>query len=846
MAQPVKQIINPWNCFSKELTKLISIITTDVAPIFGVTEITPELFVYSALENNDCMLYKAVNSYLNSGDISKIHDEIGSNFIKNDGIINGKIDFSRKMLQLFNIAYSEKDKTQSDFITSDHILLSILSSKNTDELLKTIFSNVGLSYDIMVGLSKKVHDVIDNDIKNIDDNINGFFENNGVKIISARSPQELFSKIINSEINKIGVKNKPSKVIDFCTNINSLAIDGKLDDLVGRTKEVNNMFRVLSRRTSNNVLLVGEPGVGKTQCVYGIAKMIVDGTSPYQFKDKEIFKFNSAEIMAGTQFRGMLEDRIVTLTKQFKSKKNAILFIDDLDVLFGDRHGSSHEYDSGGALTNVLTDGDIQVIATVSYKGLKTITNENPDIVKKFQIVNIDKPSNDECIEIIMNAKKYYEDFHNVHYSDEIIRKTVGLCSEYITDKQLPSSAIDIIDELGAYKKLEITESNEVKRINSEISCLEKEKDVLIKTDSISNANDIDDKLNELRNSLARELSKIRKTNKAEISQEDLYKVISDHTNIPISEISISEKEKLKAIGDIIKNKIVGQDEAIDIVVKAIKRNKIGINPHNKPILSIFANGPTGCGKTLLAKTLAKEIFGDEKYLVRFDMSEYSDETSVNKLIGSSAGYVGYNEGGLLTEAVKNKKYCVLLIDEIEKANDKIFNLLLQVLDEGFLTDNTGQKVDFRNTIIILTSNVGAKRASVDKYIGFGADEGVNRVEIIKKEMKSKFPPEFLNRLDDIVFFNNLTEDNLKSIIRLELGYLSARIENIGQSINYDETIVEHLFKCVENEKEYGARPIHRAIRDKIENKLADLIIDNDYLNHTFIISCENNDIVVK
>lgn len=846
MAQPIKKTtgINPWNYFSKELTTLIDFITREVAPLFGVTEITPELFIYSALENTDCMLYKALNSYLTSFDLTKIHDEIGGKFIKNDGIVNGKVDFSKKLFGLFNEAYDLKQITESQYITSDHVLLAILNKRDDDMLIK-LFNSVGVNYNIMVDLSQKVHDVISNDVANIDNDKKTFenpfeslFPNAKIQIIGG-APQDFLKNLQQMGVGgTVGKKpGKAGKAIDFCTNLSLECETNEIEDLIGREKELNNIYNILGRKKCNNALLIGESGVGKTQCVLGLVKALHDGTAPLQFRNKEVWRLNPAELVAGTQLRGMFEDRIVNLGKQLKANPNVILFIDDIDNIFGKKSGNS-DYDTGGALNELFANGTTQIIATTTYKNYKTIVDANPDIATKFQQVVINKPSINECIEILCQNRTYYEKFHNVKYGDDVIYNTVNLCDRYITDKLLPASAFDIIDELGSYKKINSLDNEIARDYLQQISELEKVKDAHIKKDNMTDAEDVDVKINEFRTKLARIQANLNKRAAQKITMDDLYHVISEHTNIPISKVSATEKEELKHISETLKSVVIGQDEVIDIISRAIKRNKIGLMDGVRPRCSILAIGPTGCGKTLIAKTLAKEIYGDEKYLVRFDMSEYSDETSVNKLIGSSAGYVGYTEGGLLTEAIKNKKYCVLLVDEIEKAHDKVYNLFLQILDEGFLTDNTGYKVDFRNTIIIMTSNVGAKRAANTKGIGFTTDDTITKEDILKKELKNKFPPEFLNRIDDIVYFNALTDDNLKDIIRLEMGYLKQRINKIGYHINYTDDVIENLFSEVVKEKEYGARPIHRAIRDKIENKITDLLIDNDFsLGKTFEIT---------
>lgn len=853
MAQPIKKqtINNPWNYFSKELTVLIDFITKETAPLFGITEITPELFIYSALENTDCMLYKALNTYLNSFDLSSLHDEIGNKLVKADGVINGKMDFSKDLFALFNTAYDLKDTTESQYITSDHVLLALLYGKEKTPLVK-LFNNVGVTYTIMLDLAQRVHDVISNDvtkltvtkskepadIKVTDDIINGA----NVRIIQG-TPSEVINMLNNLQKEMSGLqlpanKKQNNRSLDFCTNLNDLCETGEIENLIGRDKELASIYNILGRKKCNNALIIGEAGVGKTQCVMGIVKQIRDGIAPLQFRNKQIWKLNPIELVAGTQLRGQFEERMLSLTKQLKANKNIILFIDDIDNMFGGKRASNSDYDTGGILDEIFLNNSTQIIATTTYKNYKSIVDNNPDVANKFQQVAIEKPSINECIEILCSNKTYYEKFHNVTYSDDIIYQTVNLCNRYITDKFLPASAFDIIDELGSYKKLNSFDNFKAKEIMQQIADLEKVKEKHIKKDDMESAEDVSIKIEDFRNSLAKLQANINKRAPQKITPDDLYHVLSVHTNIPISKISATEKEELKKISDTLKNVVIGQDEVIDIISKAIKRNKIGISNTNKCRASIMAIGQTGVGKTLIAKTLAKEIYGDEKYLVRFDMSEYSDETSVNKLIGSSAGYVGYTEGGLLTEAIKNKKYCVLLIDEIEKAHDKVYNLFLQILDEGFLTDNTGYKVDFRNTIIIMTSNVGAKKAANTKGIGFTTTDTQAKEDVLRKELKNKFPPEFLNRIDDIVYFNPLTDDNLKDIIKLELGYLQKRVENIHYQLTYTDEVIDYIFNAISEEKEYGARPIHRAIRDNIENKLTDMLIENDYpLGKTFEVT---------
>lgn len=432
-----------------------------------------------------------------------------------------------------------------------------------------------------------------------------------------------------------------------------------------------------------------------------------------------------------------------------------------------------------------------------------------------------------------MYQKEFYEKHHNVCFNEDIIDTILTLSKRYITDRNLPISAIDIMDEIGSQKNIDRQETEDIINKRSELR------------EVMKNGNK--DKELDLRLELTKLQNTKKEKTKLTITNEDVYNAIALHTNLPINKINTSEKHAISSIDKILNSLIIGQENAIKGVSQAIKRSKVGLAPQNKPIASFLCIGKTGVGKTLMAKTLAKEIFGDEKYLVRFDMSEYSDKTSVNKLIGSSAGYVGYQEGGLLTEAVKKKKHCVLLIDEIEKADEQVYNIFLQILDDGFLTDNTGNKVDFTNTIILLTSNVGTKQASETRALGFGVNNDENKREIIEKELKRKFPPEFINRLSDVIYFNSLTEDNLKEIIKIELDNLNKRINEIKYKLKYSENVVSHILNHIKKDIEYGARPILRAIQELIENKITDLLLENDYKEgYEFKIEEKNNDIKVK
>lgn len=875
--------------FSKELTYVLDYIIDNVHEDMQFNEISPYIFLYSALEKQESMLYTVLSSYLITEMIDNIHDELVSMEHKYSlskeivDINRGKItpELSRSLRAYLNDSLIDVRETGAELINTDHVLLSILrdneNESHSNDII-SLFKEYGVTYKVLFSISKNLRDTLKtNDVKKLpemepeevdsksvqeNNNTKGFIDElvKNIKIIDKATNGNAKTLIIgaptmdqNEIINMLGIggqqktntQKTSGKTIPYCVNINDQVKKNKFDAIVGRENELNEVFRVLGRRKTNNAILVGDSGVGKTQIVIGLAQKILSGEAPIMFKDKEVWKFNATEMLAGTTLRGMFEERMVAMIKALKDNKNAILFIDDIHNLFAEK--AKGDYDAGGVISELFANGDVQVIATTDFKGHKLLCDANPGISKKLQKVSVDALNENDTYEILKENRKYYEDFHGVSYSDNILKLCIDLSKRYITEKTLPSSAIDVMDELGSYKKMN---NDLIDSIRYRYKALEEIKELseeASKKDDFDKVREYGQHERDIRCDLAQLEEEQRSKKKVEVTEEDLYTTISQHTNIPIGKLKSSEKTELRRIDEKLKEIIIGQNEAIDIVSRAIKRNKIGLHQNNRPMGCFMFVGQTGTGKTLLAKTLAKEIFGDEKYLIRFDMSEYNDKTSVNKLIGASAGYVGYNEGGLLTESVKRNKYAVLLIDEIEKATEEIYNLFLQVFDEGFLTDNTGQKVDFKNTIIILTSNVGTKKAGQHKALGFAATEDDSvKHGIIEKEIKDKFPPEFINRLDEIVYFNNLGEDNLREIIKLEMKKLEDRVKNVGYSISYDDNVIDFLLNRIKDEKEYGARPIIRTIRDNIENKITDLIIDNFNPNVIFSITVDGDEIKVE
>lgn len=858
--QPIKKKFDYEKNFSNELKGLLTYIGTEVASDISFTSLTFDIFFIAALEQKDSMLYKAINGFLTSSSIDELHDSVHS--LISDGaspVRPGRtIEYSQEMKNLFVISNDIKDEIKAKAITSDMVFLAFMRTAPKKDQIKKLILEAGINEDTALELVKKMRDTVsaisDMTTEQFEDFADRFMT--GVDLGSGESQTAIaivgsgqiglneFESIINELFDGKKKPKKEKSNIEYCESLNSLAEKGGIEPLIGREKEIFEITKVLSRKMCNNVVIVGETGVGKTAIINGLASKIVDGSAPLLLKDAEIFKLDVAEIASGTQFRGQFEQRVLSIIKNLKKLKSPILFIDNIHNFVNERKNA--EFDIFGELEPVFSDKKVMVIVATTPKGFHSAFETNSETMRKFQRINVESVSNEECFEILSGLRESFEKFHNVKYSDEILKTSISLAERYITDRKLPSSALDIIDEAGALRKMEHYEPESVYVKRNKIALLKRRKDNLIKEDNIQDAKDADFEINGLTIDIADALDKVSSLEAPDVTLDDLYRSVSEHTGIPVSKVSVSEKQQLSKINSILMSNIIGQDEAIDVVCRGIKRNKIGLSGQNRPILSCMCIGNTGCGKTLLAKMLAKEIFGDEKYLVRFDMSEYSDRTAVNKLIGASAGYVGYNEGGLLTEAIKNKKHAVLLIDEIEKATDEIFNLFLQILDEGFLTDNTGIKVDFKNVILILTSNIGAKRAANEKAIGFFTDNSGNKRDIIEKELKNRFPPEFLNRLDEIVYFNELTDENLKQIINLELDKLSKRMEEVNNPVVFDNDVADFIFKKIEGEKEYGARPIGRAIRKEIENAITDYILENDCESKHLKISVEGEKIKVS
>ena len=843
---------------SQELSDLLFYINNDLAKELPTLTIDLDYFILGIFTQRKSAIYRRLDECLMSSAIDAIYSAFYKT-ISSKALTaiksNRKISIDNSLTSVLMNGEKEASEMHSDVVTSEHIFLAILSDTNENNIVKKVFNKAGITYNFLKEkiLGEKIETTITKITDSLlnDDNEDlanklakklGLPSNAKIKVI--RNLDEEAAKMLQEAMNNEDMsgfdhtdlpgfskkkKGKNANINSYCTNLNTLAEQGKIEPLVGRDKEVNEIIRILGRKKKNNAILLGGEGVGKTAIGESLALKIVRGEVPDFLSKRTLVSLDMTALMAGTTLRGMFEERVKGILDEIKADPSFILFMDNIGAILADK--GKNDYEISAMLSRSLENGEIQVIGTSDFASYRKTFDKDPSLARRFQKIVVEAPTVNESLEILNGLKSTYEDFHHVSYDDDAITACVHLADRYIPERNLPDSAIDILDEIGSLKGT-IQESDELKDFRDEIKLLE------AKIKGYTNEqkfDDVDFYQKELKNvkkkynSAKKEFEQNRIDNPVRITKDDILEIVSIKTNIPVSNLTADDKKKLANMNERIKSHVIGQDDAIDTICKALKRNRIGL--HNGGCMySAIMQGPTGAGKTLTAKQLAKELFGDEKALVRFDMSEFSDKVAVNKLIGSNPGYVGYEEGGQLTETIKNKKHCVLLLDEIEKADPEIYNIFLQVLDEGFLTDNSGMKVDFKNVIVLFTSNIGAKAASdFGRGIGFNENEDVNKKRILLKQLRNKFPPEFLNRLDDVIYFNSLNNDNLKEIIKIEINKLSKRINNIGYNFEYDENVLDFILERIKYESEFGARPIMRAIQDTIEDKITDVLLEQEY-----------------
>lgn len=826
--------------YTDELLNVISYLTNEVPTVYDTNILRPEHLILGFLDNNKTYARLILENYMTTENFKDLHTIFDEILLKentnNDGFISNNdkttLSFDCSLNDIFDLAEEEAKKTNSKQIGSEHILLSILNPKLELKVGK-ILNSLGLNYEFllekcMIKQPNKIKEKGNNE-KPLRNNMNEI--------------------PLKDEIKRKQSIGKSEFIEQYTINISNLAKKGKIDDLIGREKELKEIIQVLARRRKNNVILVGKGGVGKTSIVKGLAKMIVDEKVPQFLEGKEVIMLNIMSLVSGTSLRGMFEERVKGLFDELEHNDKYILFIDNMQSVL---KSSSKERDTdiSDKIGNILEAGNIRVIGAINFKDYRNCIEKDNQLSSKLQKIIIEPSTIDETINILNVSKTHYESYHKVKYSEDVIKKTVLLAEKYINDRCLPDSAFDIIDLAGASKSIETNHyPDNIIKSKRRLNQINNEKSTLMTSGQWEKVEEFIKEENAIKKTIADYDRKLKKngTQVHEVTENDIMLVLSDLTGVPMSKLSTNEKAKIADIDNILKKNIIGQDEAINTISKVIKRNRIGLGDKTKTMANILMAGSTGCGKTLIAKKIAEEVFGDERALIRIDMSEYSEKNSIAKLTGAAPGYIGYDNGGQLTEAIKNKQHCVLLLDEIEKADNEVYNIFLQLFDDGRLTDSSGQVVNFKNVIVLMTSNVGAKQASeLGKGIGFVTDSEANKKNIIEKEIRKKFTPEFINRIDQIVYFNTLTDENLRSIVELELNKFSKRVQNIGYNITYTENVVNYIHGKAVKQKEMGARPIIRLIQHEVEDVLTDILLTDEYEEgHTFNIDYTDK-IVIK
>lgn len=657
-------------------------------------------------------------------------------------------------------------------------------------------------------------------------------------------------------------KQKPKKEVDsatpvldnFSRDLIKLAEQGKLDPVIGREQEITRIAQILSRRKKNNPIIIGAPGSGKTAIAEGLAIKIFNGECPRNLVDKRVISLDMTSIVAGTKYRGQFEERMKVIIEELQSHPNIIVFIDEIHTIVG-AGNSSGSLDASNIFKPALARGEIQCIGATTLDEYRKNFEKDGALERRFQKVIVDPTSKSETFQILKQVKDKYETYHKVSYSDEILSLCVDLAERYITDREFPDKAFDIIDEVGARSQVEIKMPEIVDSLKDEAQNIKLQKIEVVKKQQYEEAANLRDREKKVLDKLEDEKKKFEQellTKKRIVTIELVYEVVSNMTKIPISKLTTDETNALSKLADNLSGKVIGQEDAVLKVVKSIRRNRVGIKDPNKPIGSFIFLGSTGVGKTLLAKQLAKEIFGSEDSLIRVDMSEFQEKHSISRLIGSPPGYVGYDEGGQLTEQVKNKPYSVILFDEIEKANKDIFSTLLQVLDDGHLTDGLGRKINFKNCVIIMTSNLGVKKLQdFGTGVGFKTSnnsyiEEEQKRDILKKELQKFFTPEFLNRIDEIVVFNSLKKNDVLKIVNLEFDKLLKRLSDLKYFVSFDDS-VKQMISEVGFDEMYGARPLKRAIQDKVEDFISEEVIKGVIKeNNNYSISYKDDKVVLN
>ena len=753
------------------------------------------------------------------------------------------LHLTRQAERALKTTFLEAKLFQSELINTAHLLLCILRNEN-DPTTK-LLANINVDYDT-VKEQFKVLLSSDNDYMDIPTDAS--FPDEKDQDDSSSSKENPFVPTSESR----NPKNTKTPVLDnFGRDVTALAEQDKLDPVVGREKEIERVSQILSRRKKNNPLLIGEPGVGKSAIAEGLALRIVQKKVSRVLYNKRLITLDLASLVAGTKYRGQFEERMKAVMNELEKNDNIILFIDEIHTIVG-AGGATGSLDASNMFKPALARGEIQCIGATTLDEYRQNIEKDGALERRFQKVLVEETSPEETLEILRNIKERYENHHNVNYTDEALKACVDLTNRYMSDRYLPDKAIDALDEAGS--RVHINNMNvpqEVIRLEEDLEKVRENKNAVVKKQKYEEAAKLRDDEKRVERQLIEAQERWQedsKLNRVQVDDTHIADVVSMMTNIPVTKIVKSEKNKLASLTDLIASKVIGQDEAVKKVVKAIQRNRAGLKNPERPIGSFIFLGQTGVGKTQLAKILASEIFDSEENLIRIDMSEYMEKFAISRLIGAPPGYVGYEEGGQLSEKVRRRPYSVVLLDEVEKAHPDVFNMLLQVLDDGFLTDSLGRKVNFQNTIIIMTSNIGARQLK-DFGTGVGFETAAQKSQsediekgIIEKELKKTFSPEFLNRIDDLVIFNTLDKGAIRRIVDLELNQLEKRIEKLGYGIEISDKAKDFLAEKGYDQK-YGARPLNRAIQKYVEDLIAENVVANTIKEgDTISLNAKSND----
>lgn len=729
-------------------------------------------------------------------DADRVREQIEALVGKGNFMIDGGFGYTPRTKRILELSFYEARSLGHNYVGTEHLLLALI--REGEGVAVRILKDAGV------------------DIQSLRAKIINALKEEGMETGQQRGPAQ---------------SNTPT-LDKYGRDLTHMAREGKLDPVVGREKEIERVIQILSRRTKNNPVLIGEPGVGKTAVAEGLAQRIVEGNVPEPLKNKRLVSLDMSSIVAGAKYRGEFEERLKTVMDEVRKANDVILFLDELHTIVG-AGAAEGAIDASNILKPALSRGEIQIIGATTIDEYRKHVEKDAALERRFQPVMVEEPSKEEAIEILMGLRDRYEAHHKVRITDEAIKAAVNLSDRYIRDRYLPDKAIDLIDEAASKVRLQaFTPPSDLKELEEKLEDLSKEKEEAVMNQNFEKAAKIRDEEQKIKEQIEREKKKWESENSEGdkiVDEEDVASIVSSWTGIPVVKLTEDEAERLMNMEEILHKRVIGQDEAVEAVSRAVRRARAGLKDPNRPIGSFMFLGPTGVGKTELCRALAEVLFGDEEAMIRIDMSEYMEKHTVSRLVGSPPGYVGYDEGGQLTEAVRRKPYSVVLFDEIEKAHPDVFNILLQILEDGRLTDAQGRTVDFRNTVIVMTSNVGAHTIRKQKTLGFVTDEDKSSEyekmkENILEELRRTFRPEFLNRLDEIIVFHSLEKEHIKEIVDLMLENVSERLEPQEISIEVTDD-AKDLLADEGFDENYGARPLRRAIQRMVEDGLSDEIL---------------------